>query len=343
ALPGASPETMASAVATPLERQFGRIAGVSEMTSTSLLGRTTITLQFDLSRGINSAARDVQAAINAARSQLPSALPNNPTYRKVNPADAPVMIMAMTSDLLPVGQIYDAADSILAQKLSQVDGIGQVVVGGGAKPAVRVRVDPNRLSQLGVGLDEVRTALDRVNANKPKGELADGTKSWSITATDQLFEADHYRPVIVAYKNGAPIRIGDVADVESSVADVRTGGIANGKRAVMLILYRQPGANIIETVDRVRERLPELRASISPAINLAVVLDRTTTIRASFRDVQLTLVFSVALVVLVVFVFLRNVWATLIPSVAVPLSLLGTFAGMYLFDYSLDNLSLMAL
>jgi multidrug efflux pump len=342
-LPGASPETMASAVATPLERQFGRIAGVSEMTSTSLLGRTTITLQFDLGRGIDAAARDVQAAINAARSQLPSALPNNPTYRKVNPADAPVMIMAMTSDLLPVGQIYDAADSILAQKLSQIDGIGQVVVGGGAKPAVRVRVDPHRLSQVGIGLDEVRTALDRVNANLPKGELSDGARSWSITATDQLFHADQYRPVIVAYRNGAPIRIGDVAEVESSVADIRTGGIANGKRAVMLILYRQPGANIIETVDRVQARLPELRASISPAINLAVVLDRTTTIRASFRDVQLTLVCSIVLVVLVVFVFLRNVWATIIPSVAVPLSLLGTFAGMYLFGYSLDNLSLMAL
>jgi multidrug efflux pump len=342
-LPGASPETMASAVATPLERQFGRIAGVSEMTSTSLLGRTTITLQFDLSRGIDSAARDVQAAINAARSQLPSALPNNPTYRKVNPADAPVMIMAMTSDIMPVGQIYDAADSILAQKLSQVDGIGQVVVGGGAKPAVRVRVDPSRLSQLGVGLEEVRASLDRVNANTPKGELSDGSRSWAITATDQLFDAEQYRPVIVAYRNGAPIRLGDVADVESSVADIRTGGIANGKRAVMLILYRQPGANIIETVDRVHERLPELRASISPAITLAVVLDRTTTIRASFRDVQLTLVFSIVLVVLVVFLFLRNVWATIIPSVAVPLSLLGTFAGMYLFDYSLDNLSLMAL
>jgi len=342
-LPGASPETMASAVATPLERQFGRIAGVSEMTSTSLLGRTTITLQFDLNRSIDAAARDVQAAINAARSQLPSALPNNPTYRKVNPADAPIMIMAMTSDLLPVGQIYDAADSILAQKLSQVDGIGQVVVGGGAKPAVRVAVDPNRLSQLGIGLDEVRAVLARVNANVPKGELSGDAKSWSITATDQLFDADQYRPVIVAYRNGAPVRLGDVADVTSSVADVRTGGIANGKRAVMLILYRQPGANIIETVDRVHERLPELRASISPAITLAVVLDRTTTIRASFRDVQLTLVFSIVLVVLVVFVFLRNVRATIIPSVAVPLSLLGTFAGMYLFGYSLDNLSLMAL
>jgi len=342
-LPGASPETMASAVATPLERQFGRIAGVTEMTSVSLLGATNITLQFDLNRSIDAAARDVQAAINAARSQLPTALPNNPGYRKVNPADAPVLIMAMTSDILPVGKIYDAADSILAQKLSQCVGIGQVLVGGAAKPAVRAGVEPARLSQLGVSLEEVRAALGRVNANKPKGELSDGSNSWTITATDQLFDADQYRPVIVAYKNGAPIRLGDVATVESSVADVRTGGIANGKRAVLLILYRQPGANIIETVDRVFERLPELRASISPAINLTVVLDRTTTIRASFRDVQLTLMLSIALVVLVVFVFLRNVWATIIPSVAVPLSLLGTVAGMYLCGYSLDNLSLMAL
>ena len=342
-MPGASPETMASAVATPLERQFGRIAGVTEMTSLSLLGSSSITLQFDLNRSIDGAARDVQAAINAARSQLPTALPNNPTYRKVNPADAPVMIMALTSDILPVGRIYDAADSILAQKLSQIDGIGQVVVGGAAKPAVRASVDPDRLSQLGIGLEEVRAALARVNANKPKGEMADASSTWTITATDQLFDADQYRPVIVAYRNGAPIRLGDVATVESSVADLRTGGIANGKRAVLLILYRQPGANIIETVDRVIARLPELRASVSPAITLAVVLDRTTTIRASFRDVQLTLVISIVLVVLVVFIFLRNVWATIIPSVAVPLSLLGTFAGMYLCGYSLDNLSLMAL
>jgi multidrug efflux pump len=342
-LPGASPETMASAVATPLERQFGRIAGVTEMTSLSLLGSTSITLQFDLNRSIDAAARDVQAAINAARSQLPTALPNNPTYRKVNPADAPVMILALTSDIFPVGKLYDAADSILAQKLSQVDGIGQVVVGGAAKPAVRASVDPNRLSQLGVGLEEVRGALRAVNANTPKGELSNATQAWTVTATDQLFEAEQYRPVIVAYRNGAPIRLGDVAQVESSVADLRTGGMANGKRAVLIIMYRQPGANIIETVDRVLDRLPGLRASIPPAMNLTVVLDRTTTIRASFRDVQLTLGLAVVLVVLVVFVFLRNVRATIIPSVAVPLSLLGTFGGMYLCGYSLDNLSLMAL
>ena len=342
-LPGASPETMASAVATPLERQFGRIAGVTEMTSTSLLGNCTIVLQFDLNRSIDAAARDVQAAINAARSQLPPGLPNNPTYRKVNPADAPILILGLTSDTLQVGRLYDAADSILAQKLSQVEGVGQVFVGGGAKPAVRVKVDPHRLSQMGIGLDEVRGALALVNANSPKGELADRTTAWAITATDQLFEADQYRPVIVAYRNGAPIGLSDIAEVESSVEDVRTGGLANGKRAVLIVIFRQPGSNIIETVDRVRALLPQLRASISPAIDLGVLLDRTTTIRASFRDVQITLLISIGLVVLVVFLFLRNGWATIIPSVAVPLSLLGTFGGMYLYGYSLDNLSLMAL
>jgi len=342
-LPGASPETMASSVATPLERQFGRIAGVTEMTSTSLLGACTVVLQFDLNRNVDAAARDVQAAINAARSQLPAALPSNPKYRKVNPADAPIMILALTSDVLPVGRMYDAADSILAQKLSQVEGVGQVVVGGGAKPAVRVRVDPARLSQIGLGLEQIRAALGAVNANSPKGELADATTAWTIHATDQLFEADQYRPVIVAYQKGAPVRLGDVAEVESSVEDVRTGGFANGKRAVLVVLYRQPGANIIETVDRVLALLPTLRASISPAVDLGVVLDRTTTIRASFRHVQGTLLLSIGLVVMVVFVFLRSGWATIIPSVAVPLSLLGTFGGMYLLGYSLDNLSLMAL
>jgi multidrug efflux pump len=342
-LPGASPETMASSVATPLERQFGRIAGVTEMTSTSLLGSCTVVLQFDLNRNVDAAARDVQAAINAARSQLPPNLPTNPKYRKVNPADAPVLILALTSDVLPVGRMYDAADSILAQKLSQVEGVGQVVIGGGAKPAVRVRVDPARLSQIGLSLEQVRAALGTVNANSPKGELANATTAWAIHATDQLFDAGHYRPVIVAYQKGAPVRLGDIADVESSVEDVRTGGFANGKRAVLIVMYRQPGANIIETVDRVTDLLPSLRASIPPTISLDVVLDRTTTIRASFRHVQGTLLLSIGLVVLVVFVFLRSPWATLIPSVAVPLSLLGTFGGMYLIGYSLDNLSLMAL
>jgi multidrug efflux pump len=342
-LPGASPETMASSVATPLERQFARIAGVTEMTSTSLLGATTIVLQFDLDRSIDAAARDVQAAINAARRQLPPNLPNNPTYRKINPADAPIMILALTSDILPVGRVFDAADSVLAQKLAQIQGVGQVFVGGGARPAVRARVDPNALTQLGIGLGQVRAALGSVNANLPKGELANATTSWTISANDQLLEADQYRPVIIAYRNGAPVRLGDVAEVESSVEDVRTAGLANSKRAVLIIVYRQPGANIIDTVDRIQGLMPELKASISPAIALAVVLDRTTTIRASFRDIQLTMLFSIALVVLVVFVFLRSASATVIPSVAVPLSLLGTFAGMYFFGYSLDNLSLMAL
>ncbi|PYO03792.1 MAG: multidrug transporter subunit MdtC, partial [Candidatus Rokuibacteriota bacterium] len=342
-LPGASPETMASSVATPLERQFGRIAGVTEMTSSSLLGATTVVLQFDLNRSIDAAARDVQAAINAARSQLPAGLVNNPTYRKVNPADAPILILALTSDAMPIGRVFDAADSVLAQKLAQVEGIGQVVVGGGAKPAVRVRVDPSLLTQLGIGLEQVRAGLRSVNANAPKGQLTDAATSWTIQATDQLFDADEYRPVIVAWQNGAPVRLGDIASVESSVEDLRTAGLANGKRAVLLVVFRQPGTNIIETVDRVTALMPELRASISPAIDISVVLDRTTTIRASFRDIQLTLLLSIALVVLVVFLFLRKGSATTIPSVAVPLSLLGTFGGMYLLGYSLDNLSLMAL
>jgi len=343
ALPGASPETMASAVATPLEREFGRIAGVTEMTSTSLLGASTIVLQFDLNRSIDGAARDVQAAINAARSQLPSTLPTNPSWKKVNPADAPILILALTSETLRVGQLYDAADSILAQKLSQVEGVGQVFVGGGARPAVRAQVDPALLSQLGISLEEVRAALRAVNANSPKGQLANGATAWPISANDQLFDADQYRPVIVAYRNGAPVRLGDLGQVQTSVEDVRTFGVANGQRAVLIIMYRQPGANMIETVDRVQALMPLLRASIPPAIKLSIVMDRTTSIRASFRDVQITLGVAVGLVVLVVFLFLRNVWATIIPSVAVPLSLLGTFGGMYLLGYSLDNLSLMAL
>ncbi|HXJ83629.1 MAG TPA: multidrug efflux RND transporter permease subunit [Candidatus Methylomirabilis sp.] len=342
-LPGASPETMASSVATPLERQFGRIAGVTEMTSTSLLGATTIVLQFDLNRNIDAAARDVQAAINAARTQLPPNLVNNPTYRKVNPADAPILILALTSETLPIGRVFDAADSILSQKLAQVEGVGQVFVGGGAKPAVRVQVDPNLMTQLGISLEQVRASLDRVNANSPKGEVAGPANAWTISANDQLVTADQYRAVIVAYNNGAPVRIGDVAQVEESQEDIRTAGYSQGKRAVLLVLFRQPGANMVETVDRVVALLPELRASIPPAIALNVVLDRTTTIRASFRDVQITLVVATLLVILVVFVFLRSVRATIIPSVAIPLSLFGTFGGMYLLGYSLDNLSLMAL
>jgi multidrug efflux pump len=342
-LPGASPETMASAVATPLERQFGRIAGITQMTSTSQLGSTGIVLQFDLNRNIDAAARDVQAAINAARGQLPANLPNNPTYRKVNPADAPVMILALSSETITLPRIYDAADSILAQKLSQVSGVGQVFVGGGARPAVRAELNPTLLNKLGVGLDQVRIALGSANANRPKGMVSDAVNAWSITDNDQIFQADQYKNIIVASTPNGTVRLGDVADVQDSVEDIRTMGLANGKPAVLIIIFRQPGANIIETVDRVREALPQLQASISPAIGMDIVLDRTATIRASVRDIELTLMMSIILVVLVVFAFLRTFRATLIPSVAVPLSLVGTFAVMYLFGYSIDNLSLMAL
>jgi multidrug efflux pump len=342
-LPGASPETMASSVATPLERQFGRIAGVSEMTSNSQYGSTGIVLQFDLNRSIEAAARDVQAAINAARGQLPANLPSNPTYRKVNPADAPIMILALTSDAYRTPKLYDAADSILAQKLSQIEGVGQVNVGGGAKPAVRVELNPYVLNQYGIGTATVRNALAAANAISPVGALHDARTFWELDTTDQLHTADEYRKLIIAYKNGAAVHLSDVADVQEGQEDRRNAGQANGKRAVLLIVFRQPEANMIDTVDRVKAMLPVLRASIPPAMKLDVVLDRTTTIRASVDDVQLTLVISIALVIMVVFLFLRNGWATVIPSVAVPLSLLGTFGVMYLAGYSLDNLSLMAL
>ena len=342
-LPGASPETMASSVATPLERQFGRIAGVTEMTSASSLGSTAIVLQFDLNRNIDAAARDVQAAINAARGQLPANLPGNPSYRKVNPADAPIMMLALTSDWVERPKIYDLASSILQQKISQVKGVGQVDVGGGALPAVRVDANPALLNHYGLTLDDLRTTLNGANANRPKGELADGRRRWSLATTDQLFKAEAYRPLILAYRDGGAVRVGDVATVTDSVEDIRTGGLANGKPAVLLIISRQPGANIIETVDRVRALLPALRAAIPPAITLSVMLDATATIRASVREVELTLLTSLALVILVVFLFLRSARSTLIPSVVVPISLIGTFAGMYLFGYSLDNLSLMAL
>ena len=342
-LPGADPQTMASAVATPLERQFGRISGVNQMTSSSQLGTTSITLQFDLNRNIDAAARDVQAAINAARSQLPANLPSNPSYRKANPADAPILILALTSDTMTVPQMYDAADSILAQKLAQVDGVGQVFVGGAAQPAVRAEVNPTLLNKLGVGLDTVRNALNAANANRPKGQVSDSTTSYSFTDTDQLFTADQYRPLIVSYNNGAAVRLGDVAEVTDSVSDRRNIGLANGKPGVLIIVFRQPGANIIDTVDRVRALMPFLRSSISPAISLSIAMDRTVTVRASVKDIETTLIISVILVILVVFAFLRTVRATIIPSIAVPLSLVGTFGGMYLLDYSLDNLSLMAL
>jgi len=343
ALPGADPETMATSVAAPLERQFGRIAGVSEMTSTSLRGSTSIVLQFELSRNIDGAARDVQAAINAARSYLPPALPSNPTYRKVNPADAPVLILALTSDTVTKPKMYDAATTILQQKLSQVGGVGQVLVGGGALPAVRVELNPASLNKYGIGLDDVRNLLRYTNVNRPKGQFYDQTTTYDIRANDQLRSAEDYKSLIVRYQSGAAVRLSDIGDVQDSVEDIRTAGIVNGDPAVMVIIFRQPGANIIETVDKVRELLPHLQAAIPQGINLSVVLDRTPPIRGSLADVERTLVVSGILVILVVFAFLRNVRATLIPSVAVPVSLISTFGVMYLLNYSLDNLSLMAL
>ncbi|WP_211454691.1 efflux RND transporter permease subunit [Collimonas antrihumi] len=342
-LPGASPETMAATVATPLERALGSIAGVTEMTSSSSLSSTRITMQFDLSRDIDGAARDVQAALNAARNLLPTGLPSNPSYRKVNPADAPIMILALTSDSMTQGQMYDAADTILAQKLSQVKGVGQVSVGGSSQPAVRVELNPAALNKYGIGTADVRTAIAATNANRPKGILEDGDKNWQIYANDQAKTAAEYMPLIVAYRNGAAVRVSDVATVVDSVANLRNAGSANGKPSVLVILNRQPGANIIETVDEVRALLPQLRASIPAAINLDVALDRTPTIRASLRETERTLLMSIALVIMVVFLFLRNGRATLIPAVAVPVSLIGTFGVMYLLGYSLDNLSLMAL
>jgi multidrug efflux pump len=347
-LPGASPETMAATVATPLERALGRIAGVTEITSSSSLGSTRITLQFDLSRDIDGAARDVQAAINAARTLLPTGLPSNPTYRKVNPADAPIMILALTSQTMDRGQMYDAASTILAQKLSQVQGIGQVSMGGSSLPAVRVELNPATLNKYGIGLEDVRAAIVATNANRPKGSVEDGERHWQILANDQAKKAAEYLPLIVAYRkdargSGAPVRLADVAEVVDSVQDLRNVGSSNGKPAVLVILNRQPNANIIDTVDRVKALLPQLAASIPSAIDLAVVLDRTPTIRASLRDTGRSLIVSIALVIMVVFLFLRNWRATLIPSVAVPVSLVGTFGVMYLCGYSLDNFSLMAL
>ena len=342
-LPGASPETMASAVATPLERQFSRIAGVTQMTSNSSLGSTNVTLQFDLNRDINAAARDVQASINAARSQLPADLPGQPTYRKVNPADAPILLLALTSENIPRAEIYDAADSILAQKLAQVEGVGQVRVFGSSPPAVRVEANPNQLNSYGISLETVRKSLQAANTNLAKGAFSDSKQTWAVTDTDQLFKAYEYQPLIVAGHVGAPVRLRDVAEVMDSVQDSRNLGLSGGKPSVLLGIFRQPGANMIETVDRVNALLPLLRASISPSINLSVAMDSTTTIRASVHDVEVALVISIILVIFVVFAFLRNTWATIIPSVAVPLSLIGTFGVMYLCHYSLDNLSLMAL
>ena len=342
-LPGASADIMASSVATPLERQFGHIAGVTEMTSASTLGSTSVTIQFDLSRDIDGAARDVEAGINAARTYLPTNLPSNPTYRKVNPADAPIMILGLTSEKYGPDKLYDEASTVIEQSLSQIQGVGQVSVGGGALPSVRVDANPAQLASYGLTLANLQSVLSLQNADMAKGQISDGMITADILANDQISQADDYKPLVVGYKNGAAIRLSDVAEVTDSVQNVRVAGYLNNKRAIPVIIFRQPGANIIDTVDRIRAQLPFIKASIPLGIETTIVLDRTTTIRASVGDVEKTLVLSVGLVIVVVFVFLRNGRATLIPGVAVPVSLVGTFAVMYLFGYSIDNLSLMAL
>ncbi|MBV9498714.1 MAG: efflux RND transporter permease subunit [Acidobacteriaceae bacterium] len=340
-LPGASPEIMASSVATPLERQFGRVSAVTEMTSSSSLGQTSITLQFDLNRNIDAAARDVEAAINAARSYLPADLPGNPTYRKVNPADSPIMIIALTSNTLPPGALYDAGSTILMQRISQIRGVGQVIVGGSSAPAVRIDVNPTQINHYGLSLENLRTTIAAQTSNLAKGWFSNANKTWMIDANDQLLHAVDYEPLLI--KPGSTLKLTDVAKVTDSVQTVRSLGIANGKRAALLIIFRQPGANIIDTVDGIRAALPELKASINQAIDMTVTLDQTVTIRASVQGVEITLLISVILVVLVVFAFLRDARATFIPSVAVPVSLIGTCGVMYLLGYSIDNLSLMAL
>jgi multidrug efflux pump len=342
-LPGASPEIMASSVATPLEREFGRISGVSEMTAQSTLGQTSVTLQFELNRSIDAATRDVESAINAARSYLPTDLPNNPTYRKVNPADAPIMIIALTSRSLPPSALYDAASTVLAQKLSQIPGVGQVIVGGSSAPAVRIDVNPTQLNGYGLQLEDVRTAVAAQTANEAKGGFSNKASRWLIGANDQLMKAVDYRPLIVSYRNGAPVRLSDVANVVDSVQTVRSLGLANGEPAALIIIFRQPGANIITTVDGIKASLPQLHASINPGIELTIALDQTATIRASVANVEGTLLISISLVVLVVFLFLREIRATVIPVVAVPVSIIGTLGVMYLCGYSIDNLSMMAL
>ncbi|HEX7645501.1 MAG TPA: multidrug efflux RND transporter permease subunit [Burkholderiaceae bacterium] len=342
-LPGADPETMATSVATPLERSLGRIAAVTEMTSNSALGSANINIQFDLSRDIDGAARDVQAAINAARVDLPLTLRSNPTYRKANPADAPIIILALTSDTMTQGQMYDSASTIVAQKLSQVSGVGNVAVGGSSLPGVRVELNPDALNRYQVALEDVRIALAASNANRPKGFLENGEKQWQVETTDQGKKAVDYKNLVVAWRKGQPVTLESLGTVVDSVEDLRNAGMANGKPSVLIIVFKQPDANIIETVDRIKAMLPQLKASIPAAIDMTVQLDKTTTIRASLRDVERTLCISVALVIMVVFLFLRNGRATFIPSIAVPISLIGTFGIMYLCGYSLDNFSLMAL
>jgi multidrug efflux pump len=342
-LPGASPEIMASSIATPLEREFGHVAGVTEMTSSSSLGSTSVTLQFELSRNIDGAARDVEAAINAARANLPANLPANPSYRKVNPADAPIVILGLTSDKYDKPTLYDEASSVIAQKLSQIEGVGQVSVGGGAGPSVRVELNPTLLNSYGLTIQNVQSVLSQQNAHQAVGQISNSNTTTDIIVDDQMHQADEYKPLIVGYHNGAAIRLSDVAEVSNGAQNIRAAGYLNGVPSITVIISRQPGANIIETVDRIKAELPSIEASIPQGIKTTMVLDRTTTIRASVNDVERTLVLSVLLVILVVFLFLRDWRATLIPTVAVPTSLIGTFAVMYLLDFSIDNLSLMAL
>src|SRR5271168_1784479 len=342
-LPGASPVDVAMTVASPLERHLGQIANVTEMTSTSTLGSARVNLQFDIGRDINGAARDVQAAINAARADLPTSLRSNPTYRKFNPAAAPILIYTLTSDTLMPSELYDAASTVLAQKLSQVEGVGEVSVSGGSLPAVRVELSPPALYKYGIGLEDVRAALASANAHSPKGGIDVADQRYQIYSNDQAIKAEDYKPLVVAYRNGAAVRLTDVGDVLNSVENLRNLGLANGKLAVMMIVYRQPGANIIGMVDRVKALMPILRASVSPAMDINLAVDRSITIRTSLFDVEITLIIAVILVILVVFAFLRSGRATLIPVVAVSVSLVATFSVMYLLGYSLNIFSLMAL
>ncbi|MGA8655184.1 MAG: multidrug efflux RND transporter permease subunit [Chthoniobacterales bacterium] len=341
--PGASPQVMTSAVTTPLETQLGQISALTSMSSTSSFGVSTITLQFDLSRDIDVAAQDVQAAINVARGYLPADLPNLPTYNKVNPADTPILTLAITSDSLPIAKVNDFADSLLAQKLSQVSGVGLVTIEGNQKPAVRIQFNPAALASLGMGPEDLRNAITQANVNAPKGSFDGARQSYTIGSNDQLQTADAYRPLILAYRNGAPVKLSDVATVVDGVENDQLAAWVGDKPAVLVDIQRQPGANIIQTVDRIKRLLPKLTASIPPAVKVSILTDRTQTIRASVRDVQFTLILTVGLVILVIFLFLRKLWATVIPSVALPLSLIGTFGIMYLAGFSLNNLSLMAL
>jgi multidrug efflux pump len=342
-LPGASPDTVASSLAEPLERHLGQIAHVTEMTSASTLGQTRIILQFDVDRDIDGAARDVQAAINAAAADLPTNLPTNPTYRKINPADAPILILTMTSKTKSRAQMYDLASNILQQRLSQLDGIGQVYIFGGALPAVRVELNPHALSKYGVGFEDVRAALASANANSPKGAIEDDKRHSQIYTNDQATRAADYIPLIVAYRNGAPVRLSDVADVLDSVEDVRNLGLSDGQPAVFAVIFRQPGANIIDTVERVKAELPHLQAAMPNDIEFLPASDRSITIRASLHDTEWTLAIATLLVTLIVFLFLLDIRAAMIPSVAVLVSIIGTFGAMYLMNFSLNNLSLMAL